>query len=305
MKRRYTLKGCTRLLVSFREPLKRLGRRVWQESGDDNVTGLAAQMSFFFALALFPFFILLAALAGTLPATGLWTHILQWVTLYLPESSQTLVFNTVASLTRGREGFLSIGVLSAAWAASGGVLTLMSSLNAAYEAKETRSLWKRAGLAILMLFVLCFLFLGSFGVLTVGHLFAIWIATHVGSRFPLLEVWRVGHWLVSVLLLILGMAVVYRVLPNKKQGWWSTAPGIALAVIIWIPGTLAFNFYVRHIGSYNRIYGELASFMILLVWIYIISLIVLLGAEINSEFIKMRASAAGQAAEPAPAQKYR
>jgi membrane protein len=272
----------------FLGPFVKFMRHVWHEMSEDNVMGLAAQMAFFFTMALFPFFILLAALAGMLPSTGLWTHVLRWVTLYLPESSQNFVFNTVAGLTHGRMKFLSIGVFSAAWAAAGGVFTLMSSLNVAYEVAETRKLWKRACLALITLLMVCLLFLGSFGVLTGGHLLATWISAHVTPGLPLPEVWRIGHWLVSLVLLILGMAAIHYLLPNCKQRWRWVTPGALLAVAVWVPGSIAFNFYVNHIGSYNRIYGTLGAFMVLMVWIYIISLVVLIGAEINREIVKMR-----------------
>jgi membrane protein len=270
------------------KPFVRLMRQVWREMSEDNVAGLAAEMAFFFTMALFPFLILLAALAGILPSTGLWNHILRWVTLYLPESSQNFVFNTVAGLTHGRIKFLSIGVLSAAWAASGGVFTLMSSLNVAYEVAETRKLWKRVCLALITLFVVCLLFLGSFGLLTGGHLLAAWISAHVTPGLPLPEVWQLGHWLVSLILLVFGMAAIHYFLPNCKLRWLWVTPGALLAVAVWVPGSIAFNFYVNHIGSYNRIYGALSAFMILMVWIYIISLAVLIGAELNREIVRMR-----------------
>jgi membrane protein len=280
----------SRSAFRFIKPFTTLMRRVSHEVSEDNVAALAAQMAFFFTLALFPFFILLAALAGTLPSTELWNHILKWVTLYLPESSQNFVFNSVASLTYGRVKFLSIGMLSAAWAASGGVLTLMSSLNAAYDVTETRKLWKRAALAMITLFVVCFLFLGSFGLLTAGHLVATWLAARMTPGLPLPAIWRIGHWLVSLVLLIIGIAIIYYLLPNCKQRWRCVTPGTLLAAVVWVPGSLAFNFYVRHIGSYNRIYGTLGGFMVLMVWIYIISLVVLIGAELNREIVKMRTS---------------
>jgi membrane protein len=270
------------------KPFVKLVRGVWHELSEDNVVGQAAQMAFFFTMALFPFFILLAALVGILPSTGLWNHILRWVTLYLPESTQNFVFNMVAGLTHGRIKFLSIGVLSAAWAASGGVFTLMSSLNVAYEVPETRKLWKRAGLALLTLFVVCLLFLGSFGLLTGGHLLAAWISKHVTPGLALPAMWRFGHWLASLLLLIFGMAAIHCFLPNCKLRWLWVMPGALLVVAVWIPASMAFNFYVNHIGSYNRIYGTLSAFMILMVWIYIISLVVLVGAEVNREIIRMR-----------------
>jgi membrane protein len=277
--------------VGVMKRFKTLMLRVWHEVSDDNVAGLAAQVGFFFVLALFPFFILLAALVGLLPSTQLWGQVLKWITLYLPQSSQTFVFNMVAGLTHGRESFLSLGVLSAAWAASGGVFTLMSSLNAAYEVPETRKLWKRALLAMLTLFVVCLLFLVSFGLLTVGHLFATWIAANVTPGLPLPELWRVGRWVASVVLLMVGMSYVYYLLPNHKAPLLWVTPGTILAVIVWIPASLGFNFYVRHIASYNKIYGALAGFMVLMVWIYMICLVVLVGAELNNEITKMRTAA--------------
>lgn len=263
--------------------------RVWRKISEDNVAGLAAQVAFFFVLSLFPFFILLAAVVGLLPSTQLWGHLLKWATLYLPESSQTLVFNIVAGLTRGRVSFLSLGVLSAAWAASGGVYTLTSSLNTAYDVVETRKLWKRALLTIFTVFVVCLLFLGSFGLLTGGQLLATWIAAHLALGLPILAIWRIGHWLVSLALLTLGISTVYYLLPNCKLPWHWITPGTLLAVAIWVPGTLGFNFYVQHIANYNTIYGALAGFMIMMVWIYLVSLVVLAGAELNHEMIKMRA----------------
>jgi len=275
-------------LLPFAEPFVRFMRHVWHEMSEDNVMGVAAQMAFFFTMALFPFFILLAALAGMLPSTGLWTHVLRWVTLYLPESSQNFVFNTVAGLTHGRIRFLSIGVFSAAWAAAGGVFTLMSSLNVAYEVRETRNLWKRAGLALITLLIVCLLFLGSFGLLTGGHLLASWISAHITPGLPLPAFWRIGHWFVSLVLLVFGMATLHYLLPNYKQRWLWVIPGALLAVAAWVPGSIAFNFYVNHIGSYNRIYGTLGAFMVLMVWIYLISLVVLVGAEVNREIVKRR-----------------
>src|SRR5262249_50120594 len=152
-------------LIRHRISIKELAKRVWKEIDTDNVPGLAAQTSYYFVLALFPFLIFLAALVGTLPFTGLWDEVLSWITLHLPAKSQRLIFETVNRLTRGWGGFLSLGLLGTTWAACSGLMNLMCSLNAAYEVKETRNFWKRLGLAFLILFVLNFLFVGSFGLL--------------------------------------------------------------------------------------------------------------------------------------------
>ncbi|MGH9358768.1 MAG: YihY/virulence factor BrkB family protein [Terriglobia bacterium] len=273
-----------------RRPPAGFWRGVFHELREDNVLGLAAQMSFFFALSLFPFLIFLAGLVGILPSTGLWDQVLRWMTLYLPQSSQALVFQTVASLTRGGVGFTSIGFFAAAWSASGGLLSLMASLNTCYEVKETRQLWKRLGIAIFMQFVLGFLFIGSFGILTVGHLFAVWINSAIAPGTAMPVIWRVGRWAVSMFLLVIAMAVVDYFLPDSKQPWHWITPGTALAIAAWVPGTLGFNFYVQRIGSYSAEYGALGAFMVLMVWIYLVSLVILIGAEINCELMKRGAA---------------
>ena len=277
-------------------PVRELAKGVWKEVDADNVPGLAAQTSYYFVLAFFPFLIFLAALVGSLPFTGLWDETLAWITLNFPRESQKLILDTVSSLTHNRASFLSIGLLGTVWAASGGFMNLMCSLNAAYKVKETRSFHKRLGLAFIMLFVLTFLFLGSFGLLTVGD----WLGSRLADRgigVLLILLWYLGRWTVALLLLAVAIAILDHALPNRKRPWSCFTPGALFFMLAWVPATLGFNFYVRHFASYNRTYGALGAFVILMVWTYITSLIALIGAEINRELHKMRAEAKFQPAE--------
>ncbi len=286
----------TKELPRHRLSVKELIRRVWKKMDADNVPGLAAQTSYYFVLAFFPFLIVLAALVGSLPFTGLWDETLTWITLNLPRESQQLILGTVSSLTCNRGSFLSIGLLGTVWAASAGFMNLMCSLNATYEVKETRSFHKRVGLAFTMLFVLTFLFLGSFGLLTVGD----WLGSRLADRgidLLLIILWYVGRWTVALLLLALAIAILDHVLPNLKRPWRCFTPGALFFILAWVPATLGFNQYVCHFASYNRTYGALGAFVILMVWTYITSLIALIGAEINRELHKMRAEAKFQPVE--------
>jgi membrane protein len=279
-----------------RIPLKELAKRVWKEVDADNVPGLAAQTSYYFVLAFFPFLIFLAALVGSLPFTGLWDETLTWITLNFPRESQRLILDTVSSLTHNRGSFLSLGLLGTAWAASAGFMNLMCSLNAAYEVKETRSFYKRVGLAFIMLCVLTVLFLGSFGLLTVGD----WLSSRLADRgvgVLLIILWYVGRWTVALLLLAVAVAILDYALPNRRRPWRCFTPGALFFMLAWVPATLGFNFYVQHFASYNRTYGALGAFVVLMVWTYITSLIALIGAEINRELHKMRAEAKFQPVE--------
>src|SRR6516225_11916910 len=289
----------TRQLAEGCVPVKQLAKRVWKKVDADNVPGLSAQTSYYFVLAFFPFLIFLAALVGSLPFTGLWDETLAWITLNFPRESQKLILDTVSSLTHNRASFLSIGLLGTVWAASGGFMNLMCSLNAAYKVKETRSFHKRLGLAFIMLFVLTFLFLGSFGLLTVGD----WLGSRLADRgmgLLLIILWYVGRWTVALLLLAVAIAILDHALPNRKRPWSCFTPGALFFMLAWVPATLGFNLYVRHFASYSRTYGALGAFVILMVWTYITSLIALVGAEINSELHRMRAEAKFQSVENWP-----
>jgi membrane protein len=280
-------------------PFKELAKRVWKDLDADNVPGLAAQTSYYFVLAFFPFLIFLAGLIGSLPFTGLWDETLTWITVNFPRQSQQLILDTVSSFTQNRGSFLSIGLLGTAWAASAGFMNLMNSLNAAYEVKESRNFYKRLGLAFTMLFVLTFLFLGSFGLLTVGD----WLGSRLADRgvgVLLIILWYVGRWTVALLLLAVAIAVLDHTLPNRKRPWRCFTPGALFFMLAWVPATLGFNLYVRHFASYSRTYGALGAFVILMVWTYITSLIALIGAELNRELHKMRAEAKFKAVEHWP-----
>src|SRR5215469_7920927 len=184
-----------------------LAKRVWGEIDVDNVPGLAAQASYYFVLALFPFLISLAALVGSLPFTGLWNQFLAWIAHDLPPESRQLVLGTVTSLMRGRQSFLSIGILGTAWAVCAGLMNQMYSLNVVYGVQETRSFWKRLGLAFVMFFVLTFLFVGSFGLLSAGDWLGIWLVNRTSPSFLVISLWFVGRWILSLVLLALAVAI--------------------------------------------------------------------------------------------------
>jgi membrane protein len=168
-------------------------------------------------------------------------------------------------------------------------MNLMCSLNAAYEVRETRSFFKRLGLALAMLFVLTFLFVGSFGLLSAGDWLGTWLVNRLGPSLAVITLWFVGRWVLSLALLALAVAILDYVLPNLRRPWRCFTPGTLFVVLAWAPATLGFKLYVGHFASYNRTYGALGTFVILMVWMYVTSFIALVGAEIDCELHKMRA----------------
>jgi membrane protein len=270
-----------------RHSYSNLLKMIWANFQINNCLDLAAQMSFFFVLALFPFLLVVAAIIGWLPSTDLWHNFAQWITDYLPSDSRRLVFATILDLTRSRSGFLSFGLIGMVWAASGGFTTLMAALDVAYEVEETRGFWRRRAIAVCGTALSGVFFVASFGVLTFGHWSAARLVSGQAGSFLRLPL-EVGRWLVTLLLMCLALDLVNHFLPNLNRPWRWITPGRLLVATMLVVASMAFNLYVRYFANYPHVYGALAGFIILMVWVYVASLILLVGAETDRAIERLK-----------------
>lgn len=212
---------------------------------------------------------------------------LNWIMLYFPKESQGMIFQIVLSLTDDRRSYLSLGLLGTAWAASSGLMSQMAALNKVYEVEETRGYFKRLGLACLMVLVLALLVLSTFGLLTAGNWIDQWLGSSSMGLVNAVALWRVMRWVASIVLLGVGVAILDRTLPNLQRPWRRVMPGVAFIVTGWLVTAAGFDFYATHFASFNETYGVLAVFIFLMIWIFLVGLVTLVGAEINSELGKM------------------
>lgn len=254
---------------------------------EDNGQGLGAEMAFGFLVALFPFFIFLAALAGVIGrAVGvdnLFATILEYAAPIMPAESFKIVTDVVNDVIEGSStGLLSFGAVSALWAAAGGVGAAMHSLNVAYDVQETRPFWKATlvavglalGLSLLVLLSVVLYIAGS----TVGEV----IANRVGLGETFKTVWSVARWPAILLMLTFALALLYYFGPNIKQQFRFITPGATLAAIVWFLATAAFSFYVSHFANYSATYGSIGAVIALMMWFYISGMVLVLGGEINA-----------------------
>jgi membrane protein len=255
---------------------------VWTETNNDNLVDLAAVMSFYFVLSLLPFLLVIAAFVGWLPTTNLWHSFAQWITDYLPPESRTLVFSTVVDLTRGYKSFLSIGLIGTIWAASSGFVSLMESLTIVYDGKETRGFWKKRFIAIVTTAIAALFLIASFGILAFGRWTGGELWTHVQSGFFLRIPLEVLRWTATLILMCLGLNLINYFLPDTRRPWTWLRPGTLFVALAFVCADAGFNIYVRHFSNYPRLYGALSAFIVLMFWIYMASLILLIGAEINN-----------------------
>ena len=254
-------------------------KRIVSSAITDDCTDMAAQMSFYFVLAVFPFFIVVAAIVGWLPSTNLWQSFAQWITDYLPGESRRAIFEIILGLSHDYSRFLSFGLVATLWTSSSGFVSLMESLSVVYGTRETRSYWRRRSIAICATFVAALFLLGTFGLLALGHRIVVSFSDSVGIGGSFRAEWMIARWIATFALMCLAISLVNYSLPNGRRRWRWLTPGTVFAAITLFVGLHGFNVYLRHVSNVPRVYGALAAFIMLMIWIYLVNLILLIGAE--------------------------
>lgn len=259
-------------------------KRVYSEIGDDHVSLIAAGCAFYGLLAIFPGIVAAMAIAGLFFEPSTVVDQLQALSGFLPQQAAEIVLSQAKEVAGSEEGGLGLaalfGILVAIYSASKGVQSLMEGLNVAFEAEESRGLVKfnLVKLALTLGMILGFLLIIAVAALLPAVLGVLpWGAT---------TEWIINlvRWPVLLILVALGLAILYRYGPDRgdKKWRWIT-PGAGLACLLWLVGSIGFAFYVRNFGGYNETFGALGGVIVLLMWLWLSSFIVLMGAEFDSE----------------------
>lgn len=285
--------------LSWRE----LGKRVWTEIQNDNVFGRAAELSYYFLLALFPFLIFLTSIIGFVLGSGTGTRhaLFEYLARIMPPSAFQLIDNTMYEVSSSSGGGkLSFGILAALWAASNGLGAITESLNTAYDLKETRPWWKQRLTAIGLTFALSVLIISALVLVVAGGKIAEWLAATYGFGpvFPL--AWKTLQWPAVLACMTFAFALIYYFAPDfREQTWQWLTPGSAIGVALWLLVSLAFRVYLHFFDSYSATYGSLGAVIILMLWLYLTGAAVLIGGEVNSEI----ENAAAKQGEPEAKEK--
>lgn len=262
------------------------GRRLWAQLTRDEVVGRAAQLSFFFVLALFPFLLFLTSLLGYFAGAGteLRADLLRYLSAVVPAKASALIYDTLDEITEERSGEkISFGLLAALWSATAGMGAIISALNAAYGVKEARVWWRKrlVSLALtvaLAVFITAALMLLLYGGQT-GQLVAGWLS--LGDAFK--RAWMILQWPFVLAFVLLAFTSIYYFAPNVKDARWRwLTPGSLLAVGLWLLISFAFRAYLYFFDTYGRTYGSLGAVIVLLLWLYLTGAVLLLGGEVNA-----------------------
>ncbi len=266
---------------------RELAKRVWAEVQEDNVFGRAAELSYYFLLALFPFLIFLTSVIGLILGSGTGTRhtFFQYLARIMPPSAFQLIDNTMYEVSESSGGGkLSFGILAALWAASNGLGAITESLNTAYDLKESRPWWKQRLTAIGLTISLSILIIGALILVVAGGRIAEWLAAHygLGPVFPI--GWKIIQWPVVLACMTFAFALIYYLAPDfREQAWQWLTPGAVIGVALWLLVSLAFRIYLHYFNSYSATYGSLGAVIILMLWLYLTGAAVLIGGEVNSE----------------------
>jgi len=264
--------------------VRQLARRVWDEISSDELLDRAAALAYYFVFALFPTLLFLAALLGMFPLPGLMDRLIGYVDEALPPDAASVLHKTLGEILRNaRGGLLSIGALAALWASASGVDSMISALNVAYGVKDKRPWWKRRLIAMALtigfgVFVLLALVLLVFG----GQIGGV-LASRFGFGVLFTTVWNVVSIVLIIGCVLVGLAMVYYLGPDARQHWWWVTPGSVVALTLWLGLSFGLRIYVANFANYSATYGSIGGVILLILWLYLTGVVLLLGAEINSE----------------------
>src|SRR5688572_10083454 len=271
---------------SFVIPLSwtELFRRTIKDTIDDDCLGLAAQLAYYFFLALFPAVLFVLALASFFPLGNFIDDTVRLLRPVAPADVLGLFEEQLRRISNADSGgILTIGVLGALWSSSAAVVAIIGSLNRAYDIEEGRPWWKVRLTAIGLTIGLALLVLTSFTLIVAGPTIAERLATSLGLGTAFEWTWKILQWPLAFALVSTAVGLVYYFAPDAEQDWAWITPGAVIGTLLWLIVSLIFKFYVANFADYNATYGAVGGVIVLLLWFYISGLAILVGAELNAE----------------------
>lgn len=246
-----------------------------------DVTGLSAQLAYFFLLSLFPFLLFLVTLIGFLPIEV--DSILNILETYLPDEVFALIRNNLQVIVSNRSGsLLSISILGVLWSASNGFNAVRKSFNQALRVEKQRPFIIARiisiGLMVLMVLVIAIALLLQ----VFGRVIGDYVFDFFGLSGSFFESWNTVRWIVSSITFFIVFMFLYKLGPDERIKWKHTIWGTMFATIGWQVVSLGFSFYVNTLGNYSAAYGSLGTVIILMIWFYLSGIIITMGGVINA-----------------------
>jgi membrane protein len=250
----------------------------------DDGLGLAAQLAFYFFLALFPALLALLAIASFMPIEDFTGNVTNMLAPVAPAAVIEIIRQQMIEIGQSDSaGLIGVGFLGAIWSSSAAIVAVISAMNKAYDIEDSRPWWKVRLSAIMLTILLAVFTVLSFLLIVAGPEIAEAAARRFGLGDAFVWTWSILRWPIAFCLVAFGIGLIYYIAPDADQDWVWITPGSLLATALWVLASLGFRFYVVNFGNYDAAYGTIGGIIVLMLWFYLSGFVVLVGAEMNAE----------------------
>ncbi len=273
-------------VIRWGHVLGRTGRAVYA----DDCLGWAAELAFFWFLALFPALLFVVALASSFPVQQLVDAAVGTLARVVPRDMLVLVREQLDQIAHGPpHGLLALSLFGALWSSSSAMTAIIDTLNQAYHVREGRSWWRVRLLATGLTVVLTAFALIAVALVMTGPALAAYLESALGVPPSFAWLWPIVEWPLVFGLMVTALGWVYRFAPDlRRRGAWITA-GSVVATLLWVFASLGLKWYAGHFGEYQKTYGAIGGVIVALLWLYASGLAILIGAELNAAIERERA----------------
>ncbi|MDD3435707.1 MAG: YihY/virulence factor BrkB family protein [Candidatus Gastranaerophilales bacterium] len=269
--------------------LLRYFRHITKAVVENDFSGMAAEMGFMLMLGIFPAMLFLMAIFGWMGNKSFMNPILLFMSNILPVNSMELIRTVLKEVMLFSRGGLvaTIGIIVTLFLTSNAVAVVLKGLNRAYKVEETRSFLYTRVLSVIMVFVNTLMLFLSINLIIFGKVIINFLIVYAGISHAFVITLLTLRWPVAFFALYLMALINYYILPDlkgdEKLKRKSALPGTLFFCIFWLAGSWGFSVYVNNLHTYNKVYGTIGAFAVLMVWLYYTSLLLLIGGEINSQ----------------------
>lgn len=254
------------------------------EIQEQTILNRAASLSFNFMLAFFPATIFLFTLIPYIPLKDFQGKLLTLLSTVLPHNAYLAFQQTIVDLVKVHNGkLLSFGFLAALYFSTTGISKLMQAFNRSSLTTEKRTWLKRRLIAVALTVMISFGLLIAIIVMTVSEAVITYLQSHFDARAQFwFYVLAFSRWIVLIAIFLISISLLYRYGPANKEKWKFFSTGSFIATLLAVLTSMGFNYYINHFSTYNKIYGSLGALIVLMLWLYLNSLILLIGFELNA-----------------------
>ena len=255
----------------------------WKGLMEGAITTRASSLAFNFFLAFFPSIIVFFTLIPYIPIEGLQETLMELLAVVLPPSTNEITFTTLDDIINNpRGGLLSLGFILALYFSTNGINSLIEAFNSSYHIREIRPLIQQRILSLGLTLLLSVMLIIAIGLIIFGTVVVNYLVENAIITSSAADLIIYGKWMVMLAMLFFGISILFHLGPALKSKWKLFTPGSIFATIFIIITSIGFNYYINNFSQYNKIYGSIGTLMIILLWMYFNSIILLTGFELNA-----------------------